>query len=697
MSYVHPPQFVNSTADILQVLNPFLTPLTINNHGKYKAKDLGILFEAAQEEIKNPRHQGVFEKDILYHTQVKDLLNGLRSSYEHFIFTTGVSTNLSSSTSGIPKRIATDAFTDQFSLTTKIIEKANDSPEIYDKVLFIPVAPIIHPFFYNNQGINHPFKDVIYEINQSMIQKNKRGFGDVEKNLTTSGNIPNSEFYEGSFNLEKRLDQLRKSPKEHLSQRDYDSLSYKLGTEVILNNLLMTNAFSNILELMNIPVANLFAMQTSYSRPILIQAASDSKTKFHSIGGPSGCMRNTEESPYGETDRSALNILSGFLLSSYSHKRKIFSKPILKKSKKEEGFIIEPLSCPFNPFLLCPFQKKANTIDDCCSSSFIASQDSSAIELLRTQTRDMHFGIKGIETILLELMSGKDYDVVDSSKKHYSWKKEVEGKKMILLPKFDVPEEFEIRSSGFYSAGPISRFIGKYSGIFPFKPEMNEFAKLGVLMHTLMFSQPDSSYKHNELLKIIGLPETRRQEYCERPILYNHNGIRVHGHFDSSILLEDSQGSKDIVVLDAKRSRKMPYAKIGYRHQLLSYALGIKSSLEINPNNYYLILINRPFEEDLGFSPSPIQGLHKSQEYTIIKVPNDDELIDQLNSRIEVINKEDQILLEDSKYFSHSLKEEESFFEKFEDARAYKNYLISELDHHKNLKEYLESMGVGKL
>ncbi|MEK6973645.1 MAG: hypothetical protein AABW41_00135 [Nanoarchaeota archaeon] len=698
MTYIHTTQLINDPADIIQVSRPFLTDIKFTNRGRYKAKVLEEMFEKAQEKTRDKRHYGNFEKFFLYNSDLKEILPELKECFETVIFSTSVSINLTNQGSGIPKKIATDPFTESFALTSKMLQKYLENPEAYRNVLVVPVSPVVFPFTFKDGKIVHASKEIVYGVNDWLLDHNKKGFGSLEKSLESSGSTANYEFYEECFSSERRLYQLKKSPQEFNPGENIAAIKERIGYEVLLNNLIMINAFSNIIKLLGLTEINLFSMKTGYALPIIGRASTENKIPCHIIGGMEGPMRNTERSDKGESDISAINILNGFLVSRHAHKNKTIITPKTLPIKEEQGINLESLICPFNSYMLCPFQKKANTLEDCCNNNFFSEKEAKSVELLKKQAADMHFGIKGIETILVELMSGKDFDVVDSSRRHYSWRNEIKGKQIVLTPRFEVPSQLDIRSSSFYNDSVIGRFIGMYKYLFPITVKPNEFAEFGTLMHKIMFSQPDINYKHNELLQLIGFPVTNRQEYCERPVLYTNDGINVLGHFDASFLLQNGSEA-DIVVLDAKRSRKFPYAKLGYKYQLLSYALGIKNGLSLNPDNYYLILINRPFEIDLEKNPSILKGLHKSQEYTIIKVPNNDPFIERLNSRIEEVYLEDQRLLNDRKFFFSRLKEEWPFFQRFGDSREYCEHLISELKHHKNLRSYLKSRNesVGKL
>ncbi len=691
MPQVPTTQIINDFKDTYVVLAPFLTDLNLRNHGKYREDTLLSLLGEAKEAYENLRILGNLEKYILYHNYLKTDLKSIKD-YQKIIFTTGVSVNLTTPESGIPRKLATDPFADSFALTTRFLERYYKNPKAYENVLIIPIAPIIWPYEFYDGKIHHFRKDIVREVNYEMMEKDKLGFGATEKGLDTRTKYrANFEFSEEAFDLERRIHQSGRSTLDYIDTLDPDEVRARIEYEVFFNLLLMENAFGNVIESLNLEEVNLFSMQTSYAATIMNRLSISRGITIIRIGGKEGCMRNIDRGTSGESEQSAINLFNGFLLTQYINRTQ---EPINLSSKprpKGESKTIEPLSCPFYPFFLCPaqFQRKCRTIDDCCSHDYFSSLDKESLTILRDDTKKFHFGIEGIETIVHELMAGRDFDVFDPNYIHKSWVHEVQGKELRLTPKFDVAEEKDMRPSGFSRKGPVSRFIGIYKDNFPVQFENSREAISGNILHEIMFKQK-GPYKHNKILESVGLPETGREFYCEKPSLYQHNGVRLLGHFDSSFLLDE-----DIVILDAKRSRKTPYPRFGYRYQLLAYALGIKNCLNLNPRNYYLTLINRPFEEELPENPAELEGLHKPQEFTIIKVPSDSSFIQSLNSKIEEQFEEDQRLLKGTAYFFRSLEEELPLM--FEDEKKYALFLKEQLVIHRNLDEFLESISVGKL
>ena len=319
MPYVHTTQVINDTKDILQVLNPIISDIDLRSRGKYREGKLQELLDDAKSGCEDSRHKGNFEKYFLYNEDISKKLRALSQENETIIFSTGVSVNLSSPYSGIPRKIATDPFMDSFALTTRLIEKYIDNPKVYQDVMVIPVSPIIFPYVFGNQGINHAAMEIVYGVDSLMIDEGKKGFGSLDKSLTSNGNVASFEFYEESFSLERRLYHLRKSPQEFREGESFDEIVERIGYENLLNNLIMINAFGNLIDIMGLREVNLFAMQTSYAKRIIVEACASRKIRFHSIGGKEGCMRNTEMSIFGESDPSAINIFNGYLVSKDAH------------------------------------------------------------------------------------------------------------------------------------------------------------------------------------------------------------------------------------------------------------------------------------------------------------------------------------------------------------------------------------------
>lgn len=691
MPQVPTTQIINDYKDTYVVLAPFLTALNLRNHGRYREDELLSLLEKAKEASEDRRVLGNFEKYILYHNYLKANLESIRG-YPTVIFTTGVSVNLTDPLAGIPRKLATDPFADSFALTKRFLEKYHENPKAYENILIIPIAPVIWPYTFYEGRLHHFRKDIVREVSYEITGKDKLGFGALEKGLDTrTSHRANFEFVEEAFDLERRIYQSGRSTSNHVESLDVDEIRTKIGYEVFFNLLLMENAFGNFLELLRLQEVNLFAMQSSYATKIMERISRSRRITINKIGGKEGCMRNISRGISGESEPSAINLFNGFLLTNYINRTQNPINVVSRLKPKGETRTLEPLSCPFYPFFLCPaqFQRKSRNIDDCCSHEYFSSLDQESLSIIREDTRRFHFGIEGIETIIHELMSGRDFDVFDPDYVHKSWVHETQGKQLRLTPKFDVPEEKDMRPSGFGRKGPVARFIGIYKDNFPIQVGKSREAISGVMLHEIMFKQK-GPYKHNKILELLGLSETERQAYCERPILYAYDGIKVMGHFDSSFLLDE-----DIVILDAKRSRKTPYPSFGHRYQLLSYALGIKSCLNLNPSNYYLTLINRPFEEELKENPAELEGLHKPQEFSIIKIPSDSSFIESLNSRIEEQFEEDQRLLQDRAYFFRSLEEELPIM--FEDEQQYALFLAEQLKLHGSLNEFLKNIGVGKL
>ena len=313
-----------------------------------------------------------------------------------------------------------------------------------------------------------------------------------------------------------------------------------------------------------------------------------------------------------ELHPSALRSLNGRIASIYSKRTGKFNKVKIEKRK-----IIMPKltlgSCLNYDFFLCEEGcRERETLDYCTChmiDEFIKKDPEmkKALELLQIETKKDNYGLQPIESYLVKL-NNRDLEVVSDQDKRFSFIKLMEyfnNPKIVPLTFNDAYyDRYDLRASEFSSNCNIERIIDKIDEDSLPKELTTEIKKeviaekalIGILTHVLMNQQPPQwkRFIHNEILREIGINPVRRENYCEKSIIYDYKGIKISGHPDVVVEFDEND---QLMVLDIKHKifSSSEKEKIGYIYQTLAYSFGIRQRLDLHQQYSILGLIERPF------------------------------------------------------------------------------------------------------
>ncbi|MEK6923471.1 MAG: hypothetical protein AABW84_02160, partial [Nanoarchaeota archaeon] len=151
----------------------------------------------------------------------------------------------------------------------------------------------------------------------------------------------------------------------------------------------------------------------------------------------------------------------------------------------------------------------------------------------------------------------------------------------------------------------------------------NKFSRAGTTAHLLRNHQEKSyeNFIHNKRLKDIGIEPIPRWMYCEMPLqlelTYESKAqgvadvIKIRGHPDVLFRFGDGHA---VGALDFKRARYIPYERRSHVRQKLTYARAAAQALKLEPEYFYGLTTNRPFEAD--------KGHYRTPKYKLLRVPN---------------------------------------------------------------------------
>ncbi len=678
------PQAIGDTRSLYIVLEPLLDKIDFKRLkiNKKRISSLESKLNEAIKEAKNPYLKGRLKKYCLNNKEIKNNLNKLKK-YDPIIFITGVSCK-PARYGNIPRKIAIDPEADEFFLTDKILERVQQIPEAYENILFWPVSPVMWPFIVRNNKIEHPLPKIIKKINREQEKKGSTTFGALSKSLESRYNKTNYKFYESLFDYKKALNYLIDwSPQLNELFKKYEKIE-RVEKEIrdisYLNNILMSFALGNIIKLLEPHKVYGYFMETSYCNKIfsLIHKSHNIEIKVLD------CMRNARLSPFGECDDSAIDILDGLIRSL--HQKKVGKKLKPPKRKKKETIIrISALKCHHYPFYLCANQRNCDKVTIPCAKHLIESLDEEVIELIYKDTTRHHYGIQGIESLIYRLITEDDHYITNSEGIHTSWLKERGNQKIEPLT-FKSNKEIigDLRASELSNKCDIARIISTYHKLIPIKIKKNDFAIVGDGEHKIINTQLEDKFLPNKVLEKIGLRAIKRDNYCEKFIIYRYDGITVTGHLDAAILIGSNIG-----IIDMKRT----YLK-DYKYQLLTYALGVNQMLKINPEKYYLIFVHRGYSGEVKDETPLIQvraGSYREPIFTIMTVKKDGPLIKLLHERIKRVYKTKKKILNDKEemLIRKSVSKKLGMCETcLSDTKQYCDYLFSRINDYKNLAQF---------
>ncbi len=679
MVFVPTNQVLSRAEDILLCLSPMLSDISLDVNGYKKSRLEGMLQEAF-EKGKEPSKKARFERYILNNQLIFDaILSRAMDKYEFPIFQTSVSPDMTDDQRYIPGKIGTDEMPDSFRLSRRKLEEAQGLPEAYEKIAFTLISPVLFSttIVKDDEEVKlvHTHPNIFRQIHEAMEEKGKRGMGAIEKTLESRGLPATYKFSVEAFDFEKfKYNILRNRGMFEQAIEEFGDLEKALEHkkyEIRLNKLLMVNAYSRIAKAMDLPVIYLFSMKTSYAAQIMEEVSERTGIPLHYIGGDSLFPKERKAITSAECHDSAISALHGFVKSIYDFRRKSISSVDFKVKEKVERPSIEVLSCPYVPFLLCHQQKNCDAVMPVkfCNMKYYRSLPKDMQESIANYCNEKRVALhEGIESVIAELFSGKDFHVVEHGFVHpWSWRDEIEGFRPRIVFIQSDPEYKELgdlRSSALNLIKPgkgacsMAMYISMVKDRFPVEFEPEHYTKEGVAMHELMFMQPVDEHGNprpllaNEILVKMGMtdsplprqtlldPQQKIYEgYCEIFLQDRNNGYSVPGKPDAFILLERGD-EKRLIVPDGKRAMRLPYMRYGYRLQLLKYGINVSKRMGIEPSVIYPVTINSPFIKPRENGKQPQlgmlnqEGMYKKQELTIMRVAKGDPLFMELEEQI---------------------------------------------------------------
>ena len=639
------------TNRILYVINPFLDDFLNKDvkekfpktSYKRKAEEDGVGLEDILQSsiLEIPKSSGALERDNLYMQEFSKALHQFKEEfsikYFYPIFIIGVSPD--NTEVGIPGRVGYDFASQLNALSTEILKMAVKSPEAYTGIIFWPISVLDIPYVYdsNENKLKPLLPDVFETVNKDMIKKDKKGFGTLEKSLDSDsiieGTIGNYQFSEGLFDFGVFKGIVKSNPsiyKEKIEEFGEEKFFKLAHYHIFLNNILMVEKYVKLAQILNLKkIVNdltenkfasgipLYAIKGSYATNILRRTTVKLNLKLDIIGDDEegGILKNVDgptEMGMRELHPSALRSLNGRIASIYSKRTGKFNKVKIEKRK-----IIMPKltlgSCLNYDFFLCEEGcRERETLDYCTChmiDEFIKKDPEmkKALELLQIETKKDNYGLQPIESYLVKL-NNRDLEVVSDQDKRFSFIKLMEyfnNPKIVPLTFNDAYyDRYDLRASEFSSNCNIERIIDKIDEDSLPKELTTEIKKeviaekalIGILTHVLMNQQPPQwkRFIHNEILREIGINPVRRENYCEKSIIYDYKGIKISGHPDVVVEFDEND---QLMVLDIKHKifSSSEKEKIGYIYQTLAYSFGIRQRLDLHQQYSILGLIERPF------------------------------------------------------------------------------------------------------
>lgn len=282
------------------------------------------LYDSTIDQIdKNP--PPALELENVYHEQLIPRLRTLRNRI--VVFTTGISadqTNLDvEDINGSPRPhfIGIDPMNDRNKLSFSI---AKINKELYeaqrgkgkefplDLFVYVPIAPVFFPYRINhNFQVAHLYKNATKAADEVAMQKGKRTFGDLVKDLEP-------EFKRANWKFSSALYDTRVAKIFFPDEEDVQLFT-------VYNNYLQGNVLAKFISEYIDPdtrhpkgILHIYAKKGSYAFHIIDIAQKVLEEKFGigvELSDFGGIMRNTDFSSEGECDPRALDCLKGFLYS----------------------------------------------------------------------------------------------------------------------------------------------------------------------------------------------------------------------------------------------------------------------------------------------------------------------------------------------------------------------------------------------
>ncbi|MEM4271909.1 MAG: hypothetical protein QXD13_02390 [Candidatus Pacearchaeota archaeon] len=623
------------------------------------------ILEKAKEKAEEPKSTARYNKFLFYEQEIFNSdLHQLKGKY--IIPMTAIS--IIDPTTGQKEIIC--PFSNQNIVTSKMLELLEGSIplEFLQRFVFWPISPIDFMFCFGSKdgkkGIIHPLENIVNAVNNRI---NGIGFGNLFKNDygVKQGNF---NVYAGVLESRYAVNRFGRHPqsfdekmRELGCATEQDYLDYCNASASFCRKILAQKYVHifNKLDLVStlyafkVPEIIYFGEKTSYGAKVLELVRKYSKEKFPFGFIGDGPLSNIDEiTSLGIAHDTAMHKLFGFITKLYEAEKKVSLKRPLKREipawEKRGGSSsgnIEYRQCPHYNFFLCE-------ISDCrspCAKDIIDTELSEKdLQYIVKFADYKRVGFSRIEPRLVQL-ANQDFRVFvgdrKTSKLNSSWQHtELAGKKI----KFIDLEEFvsketdvgDLRGSEFTMPCDIMRIFSKLNQDIRYKiiaeelerhPELKKdffrtndpdtFEGIAAIRGTAIHKVtafPVKSLAHYETLARGGLDVLPSSKYTELSFVYRHivrktgEEIKITFHPDCQFALQGREGL-DLVIIDNKTNRKLPYPYVKYKNQGKVYAYCLKRITRINFRNTYLIFNHMAFDNMFGMTFSVPEGYPGSE------------------------------------------------------------------------------------
>lgn len=652
---------------VFSIANPFafyyINQDFISDEKIFSGLERAIL-QTAKEKAEKPSSTGRYNKFRLYEKMLfESNLDELKGKY--IIPMTAIC--IADPTTGQKEIIC--PFSNQNIVTNKMLELLERGIELdfLRQFVFWPLSPIDFMFCYGEKkekaGIVHPLEKYVITIdeNTSCI-----GFGSLFKN-NYDAKQGNFNVYAGILEHKFAVNRFNRNP------QSFDQTLIELGCKTHEDYIKHISAVSSFcrkilaqkytilfdkLDLLKtnyalgVPELRYFGEKTSYGAKVLELVEKYSKGKFlFDFIGKSPLANIDDITTLGIAHPTAIHRLFGFITTLYEAKNKVKLKrpekrevPAWEERGKGSG-AIQYRSCPKYSFFLCELPECKSP----CAKDIIETQITDReLKYIIQSTDYKRVGFSRIEPRLVQL-ANQDFRVYVGdrrrSKLNASWQNtELLEKDIEFLDLKKFTEEGgvgDLRGSEFTQECSIARLFPKISRATRKKiiaqeldlrpglkadffrtndPETLEgiAAIKGIAIHKII-SFPMESLAHYKTLEKGGFEAKPSDYYTELPFCCRHTvkktgeEIRITFHPDCQLAL--SRGSSlDIVILDHKTNRKLPYPYVKYKSQGKVYAYCLKKITGIPFVNTYLIFNHMAFDNAFGMTFILPKGYPGSEE-----------------------------------------------------------------------------------
>ena len=567
-------------------------------------------------------------------------------------------------------------FSNQNYVTTKMQDLLDDVPlDFSSQFVFAPVSPVDFWFVSGEKdeqkGWFHPMPYLVHEVGEFV---KGIGFGALEKtdyvpkqgNFNVYAGLLEPRFAVNRFNRhpESFAEALKELNVTEENYNDYCSAISSFCLKILAKKYVyIFNKLDLVKTLYDFGLDRLsyFGEKGSYGAKVLrlVEKYSGGKFCFDFIGN--GIFDGLSEiTTQGAAHNTAIHKLFGFVKKLYEAESGIELKrpekkqvPAWIKRGSDAETALQYRPCPEYNFFLCEFPECRNPCAKDILENHVSEKEMHYIKRFADYKR---VGFSRIEPRLVQL-ANQDFRVYVGdrrrSKLNSSWQNVELYSKMIefidLSDYVDADDKVgDLRGSEFTLPCDISRLFSKLDRSLRYQiiseeleknPELKDdffrtndkdsfegtAAIRGTAIHRVI-AHPLENLAHYETLKKGGLDVVSSDFYTELAFCHEHvvkktgERIRISFHPDCQFVLSRKDGL-DLVIIDHKTNRRIPYPYVKYKNQGKVYAYCLQEITGIPFINTYLLFNHMAFDNMFGMtfeSPSGFPGsefLYRQQSF----------------------------------------------------------------------------------